>query len=261
LSVGLALLKLLRLDTAFVAFLAIFIPVLARSNELSISLRRAIPMLFIGMCTYIANDLDDVERDRINHPERPLPKGNVALPLAATLYFVCLASALLTIRAYVPLAISFGYYFLLAVAISYRYVVDLVPSIKAFYVAAAFAVPALIVASYYPAETKFCFVAASVFSFTLGKELCMDVLDRPGDTPSVLHRIDAKVLVVVAFIMEATGLLLLSRAATRGVDAFPLLLMAGALYASATLWFSYRRPATAIQIMRLQFVLGLWFVV
>src|ERR1017187_7491524 len=68
-----AIIQLTRVDSSVMGFLCLFIPVYARTGDVGLSLGRAIPLLFICMCTFIANDLDDFERDRINHPERPLP--------------------------------------------------------------------------------------------------------------------------------------------------------------------------------------------
>src|SRR3954464_12491970 len=108
-----SLLKLTRLDSSLLVALAVFIPLFVRTKDLGLSLSKAIPLLFIGMCTFIANDLDDVEKDRINHPERPLPSGHVKPSLAAMLYFFCLVSALSTTRFYVQANMAFWYFLLL----------------------------------------------------------------------------------------------------------------------------------------------------
>ena len=114
-----AILRLTRLDSSLLAFLAIFLPFLVRTKNLSISFGKAIPLLFIFVCTFIANDLDDVERDKVNHPDRPLPAGHLTPALATVLYFTSLASALFSTRYYVPPGIAFLYYALISLTISY----------------------------------------------------------------------------------------------------------------------------------------------
>jgi len=214
-------------------------------------------MLFIGMCTFIANDLDDTESDRINHAERPLPRGDVSPSIAATLYFICLGAALFTTRTYVPFRTAFGYYFLLCMSISYRYIVEVFPVIKAPYVATAFALPVIILASYYPSN-RLRVAAVSVFMYTMGKELCMDLIDRPGDATSVLHRVPEKQLAITAFCVQALALFLLLVLWSGWLDSIFLITMTSAFAGATFCWFSARRQI-AVQVMRIQFLLGLRF--
>ena len=114
-----AILRLTRLDSSLLALLAVFLPLWVRTGNLAQSLGRALPLLFSFMCTFIANDLDDVEKDRVNHPDRPLPARQITPALAAVLYFTCLALALFSTRCYVSPGIAFLYYSLIALLISY----------------------------------------------------------------------------------------------------------------------------------------------
>lgn len=256
-----SLLKLTRLDSSLLVTLSIFIPLFVRTKDLSLSLGKAIPLLFIAICTFIANDLDDVEKDRINHPERPLPSGNINSSFAATLYFTCLASALFTTRFYVQPNIAFWYYLLLTLSISYGYVVDCFPGFKSLYVACAISVPALIVVTYYPHEKRLHLVAGSVFFFVLGRELCMDFVDRAGDAVSFMHKIGARPLAMAAFSSQTVGLLLLAVQANKLLDVADVILIASLLVLSSFYWFklaSYRR---AIALMKAQLFVGLYFFV
>ena len=205
-----SLLKLTRLDSSMLIALTVFIPLFVRTKDLGLSLSKAIPLLFISICTFIANDLDDIEKDLINHPERPLPSGHIKPSLAAVLYFFCLASALFTARIYVQANMAFWYYLLLSLSISYGYVVDCFPGFKSIYVAGAISVPVLIVAASYPSEGKLYLVAGAVFFFVLGRELCMDFVDRDGDAASFMHKLSARSISLMAFSSQTTGLLLLT---------------------------------------------------
>jgi len=256
-----SILKLTRLDSSLLIALAIFIPILARTRNLALSLEKATPLLFIGMCTYIANDLDDIEKDQINHPERPLPSGQVTPSFAAVLYFVCLASALLATKFYIDSVTAFWYYALLAISISYGYVVDCFPGFKAPYVAAAISLPVLIVATSYSEGGQLYLVAVAAFFFAFGRELCMDFLDRSGDAASFMHRIKPRRLAVAAFSSQGIGLILLAIQADRVGDVVVLISMLGLLVLSGIYWFKLEVYKTTIFLMKVQFLVGLYFLI
>ena len=258
-KVGSVVARLTRLDSSLLAALAIFVPQLTRTKDVPLSTRRALPLLLIGMCTFVANDIDDIEKDRTNHPDRPLPSGQISPPLACAIYFLCLILALFTTRWFVDPEIAIWYYALLTLSISYGYVVDFFPSFKSPYVAIALAIPIVIGAQFFPEDPRFYPVAIAACLFTLGREVCMDLLDRTGDRPSLIHRIGPTHLGVVAISSQAAALVLLAFQAQRPFDSAALLLMATVLIASAICWFRLALPQTAIQLMKLQMLLGLAF--
>jgi geranylgeranylglycerol-phosphate geranylgeranyltransferase len=226
-----------------------------------LSFGQAIPMMCICICTFIANSLDDVEKDKVNHPERPLPAGDLTPTFAAILYFIFLFSALFLIRSYIPEHISFWYYGLTAASISYGYIVDCLPSLKTTYVALMSSVLPLIVAAWHPGDARLYFVAGAIFLFTLGKETCMDIRDRAGDPTSFMHRFRPIPLAVFAFSLEGVGLLILATQIRRLGDIIDLLAMTSLLGMSSYYWFKFLSYRRAILLMRLQFVLGIYFLV
>lgn len=223
------------------------------------SLSRAVPLLFSFMCTFIANDLDDVEKDRVNHPDRPLPAGQISPVLATVLYFTCLALALFSTRYYVAPDIAFLYYALIALLISYGYIVDWLSGLKAIYVATVTTIPVFIVATFYPGQVRLYGVAAATFFLVIGREICMDIRDRPGDPVSFMHRFRPTSLAIFAFSLEAFGLLLLASLTRRAGDVVALLIMAVLLAQSGICWFRLYRYRLAIILMKLQWVVGLYF--
>lgn len=256
-----AILQLTRLDSSLLASLAVFVPVFVRTNDLALSLGRSVPLVFIGMCTFIANDLEDVEKDRINHPNRPLPSERLSQPVAAGLYFACLAAALFSTRHFVEPLVAFWYYALVAQSVSYSHVVERLPSLKAAYVAFAISLPIVIVAKFYPGESHLYRVAAAVLLFTLGRELCMDIEDRAGDPRSFLHNIAAEHLAVFAFLAQTIGLLVLPVEFTRWDSVLALLVLTTLLVASGLYWFRFAHRRRAIQLMKLQYFAGLYSLV
>lgn len=254
-----AILRLTRIDSSLLAFLVISLPLWVRTGNLPQSLGRAVPLLFSFMCTFIANDLDDVEKDRVNHPDRPLPSGQITPVLAAVLYFICLGLALFSTRYYIAPDIAFLYYVLIALLISYGYIVDWLPGLKAPYVAIATTLPILIVATFYPDHARLYRVAAAAFFLVIGREICMDIRDRPGDAISFMHRFRPMPLAVSAFSLEVVGLLLLASQTGRTGDLVALLIMTVLLAQSGIFWFKFSKYRLAIILMKLQWFVGLYF--
>jgi geranylgeranylglycerol-phosphate geranylgeranyltransferase len=220
---------------------------------------KALPLLFICMCTFVANDLDDLEKDQINHPERPLPARQLTVEIAAVLYFVILAAALFSTRHFVTQGISFWYYGLMTLSISYGYVVECLPSFKTVYVAIASSIPVLIVATSYPDERQLRIAAGSVFLFILGREICGDILDRDGDAVSFLHRFRPPRVALFAYSFEIVGMVLLAMLIRHKEDVIVVTAMALLLAISGVYWFRFGQGRLATYLMKIQLFVGLYF--
>ena len=253
-----AIFQLTRLETSLLGFFAVFIPLFSRTNDLSFSFKRAIPFLFIGVCLFIANDLDDIEKDRVNHPDRPLPAGRFSPVFVVILYFTFLGFALFSTRYFIPQAIDVLYYSAISLAISYGYVSEYIPVIKAPYVAVAATVPILIIATSYPKETRLYVLAASIFVLTLGREICKNIRDRTGDPVSFMHRFPPTRLGVVAFSLQWLGLLLLVFLIHDLADLIDFAAMTLLLSLSVVLWFRLKFRASLV-LMKIQLFVGLYF--
>jgi len=257
-----AALQLTRPDSSLLAFLSVLLPVFTRTQSLAVSLTRATPLLFVSMCTFIINDLDDMEKDKINHPQRPLPSGQIKPAYAAVLYYACLVLALLTIRFFIAAGhIAFWYYMLLIISISYSYIVEFLPGLKSAYVAAAVSIPILIVIAYFPQESRLYFVTVAVGFFTLGRELCMDIRDRPGDQVSFLHSIEPRQILITAFVLQVLGIALLSWQIGSLLDLAVVLAMAITVSLSYYFWLQWHREKVAIDLMKVVMLLGMYFLI
>jgi 4-hydroxybenzoate polyprenyltransferase len=212
------------------------------------------------MCTFIINDLDDAEKDRINHPDRPLPSGELKPAFVSVLYFCCLTAALLSIRFGVGTnSISFLYYLGLIVAISYRYIVEYLPALKPIYVALASTGPVLIIVQYYPHETTLYPVAIAIFFFMLGRELCKDLPDRPGDPVSFLHSIEPRRIALISGVCQTAGIALMSLQVETMFGFLNILSMALMVVLSYVFWLRQGRLTTALGLMKGTIFLGLFF--
>ena len=254
-----AIFQLIRLETSLLGFLAVLIPLFARSKDLYFSFKKAVPFLFIGVCTFIANDLDDLDRDRINHPNRPLPAGYISPVLAVTLYFVFLGLALISIWCFISPGVDFFYYSAISLAISYGYISEYLPVMKPPYVAVAATVPILIVAASYPSESRLYVLAGSIFLLTLGREMCKDIRDRAGDPVSIMHRFTPIRLGVVAFSLQWLGLFVLVILIHRAADLIDFAAMTLLLALSTVFWFKLKRYKLPLILMKIQLFVGLYF--
>lgn len=257
----LAILKLLRADGTAVACLAIFLPSYVRTSNFVLSSQRALPILFIVGCTYIANDLDDIDKDRVNHPRRPLASGRLTPVLAAVLYFMFLVGALFTTRYCIPAPVAFFYYAMMIVSISYGYLVEWLPSFKAVYVAIAEIFPSLILLNFYPGEARLQAVTAAIFFHAVGREVCKDIQDRPGDASSFMRELNPRALSAFAFLFQGLALLILALLSRTVTDSVVLLLMTGAVALAARAWFVHAVPSRSLMLLKLELVAGLYFLV
>lgn len=258
-SSPLAIFRLLRADTSILVFLSAFVPLLARSGQLLDSLRKALPLLFIGACTFIANDLDDIESDKINHPERPLPSGEIYATTAVALYFCCLALALVTTKSFASSNVAPLYYTLLVLVISYGYVEEFYPNAKCLYVATTSTLPLLIAAGAVSDRTEMYLASTSAFFLVLSRELCMDFCDRAGDKKSFIHTLSRRKLTVLAQASQAAAIVFVFLLTDSTLDAVALVALIVLSVLSFSFWVRVEAPTKAILAMKIQFFVGLYF--
>jgi geranylgeranylglycerol-phosphate geranylgeranyltransferase len=252
-----AFLRLIRLDSSILGFLTLFVPLWSRTGHFQESARLALPLLFAWICAFVGNDLDDKDRDEINHPQRPIPTGTISPAVAAGIYFTSLAFAMLTTKEYVPGQQAFWYYGVLALFISYHYIVEHIPILKPSYVSGAITAPIVMLTRFFPHEAHLVPIATAAFCFALGRELCMDVLDRLGDTESLLTRVHPRVVAAAAFGIQMVGLIQLVAMSETIRDWLVVAALAVALVIAAHLWFGLQDRRTAIRVMKVQLAMGL----
>jgi geranylgeranylglycerol-phosphate geranylgeranyltransferase len=256
-----AILQIARIEGSLLAFFAVFLPIYASTGHMAASIERGIPIFFICICAFIANDLDDLEKDRINHPERPLPRGYLSPTFATVLYFVSLGTALLLTSSYVEPRTAWAYYLFTIIMISYRFIIEHLPTSKALYIAIANVVPVLIIAPVYPNRLRLYAVAGAAFFHVLGREICMNVTDMPGDPHSFFHRFTEKSQAIAAFAIMGVGVIILAtQVETLGhglaVALFTILLAIAGFY-----WFKRSEFERFVSITKLQMLVGLYLLV
>lgn len=255
-----ALVEITRLDSAFLGWLSVFVPFFSRTGDAWTSALQALPILFICISTFVANDLDDQDKDAINHPRRPLPSRQLPASVATIIFFVSLAAALFSIKHLIEVRIAFWYYSLTVTSVTYGYLVDSLPALKTVYVAACASAPIMIVSRVFPTDEGLLVVAAAVFLATVGRETCMDIRDRLGDRPSAMHRIGSTWLAAAAVTLQAVALIVMLAVVRRPLHVIALIAMALTLAIAILFWFRNRRRLS-ISLMKMQFALGLAFLI
>lgn len=251
--------KIVRPLNCTLITLAVFIPLVEFSGAVLESLKRAVPLCLISMCTYIINDLEDKEKDAVNHPERALPSGALSDTAAATLYFVCLGLALLTTQLFLEARESILYLLLLIMVINYNYIVKYFPSLKTLYVSGVTAMPMFIIAQSIGGSGKYYQVALACSFFNLGREVCKDIQDLPGDQESIIHRLPRRGLSVCSFALQALAIFLLIPLVDSGLEVWGILAMWVLFAVSALSWFYSQNIDRALLLMKLVLLFGLTF--
>lgn len=87
----------------------------------------------------------------------------------------------------------------------------------------------------------------------------MDIDDRAADVGSLMHRIRPTTLAIAAFVVQTVGLTLLLVQVRRSLDVIAVALIALVLVLSGIFWFSLRNHKVARRLMKLQLLIGLYF--
>ncbi len=250
---------LTRLDTCVLVFLSLFLPVYFHSQDLFFSSIQALPVLTICMCGFVINDLSDIEKDRTNHPLRPLPSNAISETSASIVYFLLLAISLITIKLNVDPANVYLYILLLVALINYNFVVAYIPILKTFYVAIVSLIPIFILSSILHSEESILVVAISLFMFLLGREMLMDVEDVKGDAETFVKKIGVQRSENIALSVKLCGSLLLSFLTRGTIDIVIISLLAMADFVFIYMWKKRWKRKVVIQLMKLQLLAGIYF--
>jgi geranylgeranylglycerol-phosphate geranylgeranyltransferase len=249
--------SLTRLDTCALVFLSILLPVYYRTYDLEFSLTSSVPILPICMCGFVINDLSDIEKDKQNHPHRPLPSHLISPIGASVVYFTLLATSLILVKLYVDLSLAYLYLLLLLALINYNYIVCYVPAAKNIYVATVGLIPIFIMASLIQNTASAYWVAPSLFMFLFGREVLMDVQDLKGDGETLTKAIGVNSAENFAFLLKIAGCIWLCLLIKSLVDAVVFLILISMELIFLACWRRKLHRRAIIHAMKLQPLLGI----
>ena len=248
------LLKLARIDSCALTFLIVFIPVIYRTGLFLYSFILAIPIFLIAMCGFIINDINDIERDNINHPDRPLPKKAIRITTAVIAYFFLLAATLISIKLNEEKGATFYYILFLIGFINYSYIVNHFAWLKNFYVAVVGGLPLLLAISFTNLSSVYLFAVASFMFFMLGREILMDTLDVAGDNNTLPLKIGSERAIILGFGAQYLGGLSLVPLCNTSLKFLLLISVNLITFLFSILWKNKNKKWLIIKLMRLQWL-------
>ncbi|HEX8450044.1 MAG TPA: UbiA family prenyltransferase [Allosphingosinicella sp.] len=259
-STAKAIARLSRLPSCAVAFLTVIVPTYAHTSDAMASMAAAVPILTICMCTFILNDLNDMERDRVNHPERPLPSGAISPRDAAAAYAVIFTASLLSITFFIDQYLHYLYFMLLLLGVGYNVTVNHLARLKTIHVAITISLGLILVSRLIQLDLDMK-VLATAFLFILGRELLMDVQDAGGDGDTFAKRLQPRNATLVAFALQGLGVLTLFFAVTAAWEAVAASIIALLLFAIIWEWRKKERRRHLLLLMQVQMLWGIVFLV
>jgi geranylgeranylglycerol-phosphate geranylgeranyltransferase len=260
-SLAVSVARLSRADTSTIVFLSLVIPLYYATSDLHYAIAKSISVLTISMCGFVINDLHDIEKDSQNHPDRPLPRGQISVQWAGVLYFSLLGISLTLVKLYVAPADAFLYLSLLLGLINYNYAVSYFPSTKNLYVAALGLLPVIILVRLLPSEKNYWIVLLALFLFLLGREMLMDINDAKGDPLTLVKKIGLGRSTKLAFAIKIVGLFALAGQMKdqTGVIIFVILVSWDCL--SIYLWSRGRARLPILFCMKFELFFGIYYLI
>src|ERR1700743_1899592 len=172
------ILKLIRFTKSFLSAFSVFLPTLVKTRNLSLSLTYSISVFTIVALGFIINDVNDIERDAVNNPDRVLPQKLITSEFAITIYYLMLLATLIVIKFFMPLNSVFVFMLYLVLIINYNYLVDSFPYLKNFYVLVISVVHLSIIFLLIPVNW---FFGGCIILNILCQEILLDLRDLRGD--------------------------------------------------------------------------------
>ncbi len=241
------------------AFALVFLPYYFHTRELWPSLALALPIFSIAMCMFILNDINDVERDLVNHPRRPIPAGSITVGTAAIVYSVLFGLSLVLVRILTQPNVHYIYLLGFLLAINYNTIVNNLPKLKNLYVAFTTLVPIFIVNTATGTQVIPMLITAALFLFVLGREILMDVQDSPGDGLTLAKSIPTAIASTVAFALQAAAILALGLHLSNPIRLFALIMILLLFVFILVHWKATPRRQLLINLMKLQLLAALAF--
>jgi len=174
--------KILRIHNALIAAIAVML-----GFWLSDSFFSAVDMLLLFITTVastgfgnVINDIHDIASDKISHPQRPLPRGDMAVK-SAWIYCLFLIFTALICSFSVSETHGFATFLPLVLLTIYSMFLKGTPLIGNFVVAALVAYSILFGALSGPGFSKLILPAVFAFLLNFSREIIKDIQDEAGD--------------------------------------------------------------------------------
>jgi len=173
---------MLRLQNTLMAGIAVFLGYWLTGSDFMLS-EILLPILAAIAATgfgNVINDIRDIETDRISHPQRPLPRGEISIP-TALIYSFLLAITATLLSFYTSLAHGFATLIPLILLLMYAVYLKGTRLAGNFIVASLVAYALLYGGINRPDFLKLLIPAFLAFLLNLSREIVKDIQDETGD--------------------------------------------------------------------------------
>lgn len=198
--------KLIRFEKSLLSAFSVFLPVLLYTKDINLSLEYSIPIFTIVAAGFIINDINDIERDLVNNPNRVLPQKSITTGFAVFLYYFLLLITLVIIKFFIPLRSVFVFMLYLVLIINYNYLVNSFPYLKNLYVLIVTGVHLSIIFLLVPLNL---FFFGCIILNILSQEILLDLRDLQGDGNTFPKIVGKKATVCIVALLQILQLLLL----------------------------------------------------
>lgn len=255
----LGLWQIARVGRSALLSLVVLIPIWESTRQLAIALQYAVPMWLTCMMIYATNDLNDLEKDRENHPTRALPSGALTPMVGALFFFILLTLTLLWIRVCIPPRLVFIYLLGIIIGINYNYIISFIWPLKNAYVALKAMLPLFLLWQVITPAHPLPNVAAAVALHVVGAETLSDLNDLRGDGLTPAKWLGEGTGAVFGFASQLMGGAVLLASALDWIAfslAIAIILTAAML---ALFWYRNYGRRFLVRWSAIQVVLGLYF--
>ncbi len=175
--------KLFRPASVLAMNVFIFFPILYSTNNISFALVHTLPFIVMISAEIALNDCADIEKDRINKPQRPLVKGNINVNNALNITIAILTLGIvLGCIVYKTSPKRLLCFIAVSIALScYNIKSKIIPLIKTIITATTTVLALSFVYTFIDIDFSKYFFLGAAFFFILGRELLMDIRDIEGD--------------------------------------------------------------------------------
>ena len=198
--------KLIRFEKCFLSAFSVFLPAWINTKDIKLSLAYSIPIFTIVASGFILNDINDIERDFVNNPDRVLPQKSITANFAIGLYYFLLLMTLVIIKFFMPLSYVFVFMLYLVLIINYNYLVNSFPYLKNLYVLIVAGVHLSIIFLLVPLNL---FFFGSILLNILSQEILLDLRDLKGDGNTFPKIVGKQVTVRLFVLLQILQMLLL----------------------------------------------------
>lgn len=211
-----AFIRILRPLNLFQAGLAVVLTtaILGQMHDTNSLLLLILSVILINGAGNVINDIYDIEIDRINRPDRPLPSGQMTLRTARVYMF-----NLFALGVFCASLISLETFYIAALLatpllIAYSYKLKRMPIIGNLLVSFMLGLAFIYVGSAFGQIQETLVMAALAFGFTLIRELVKDLEDMEGDQESGARTLplvwgEKRTLNLTVFLMGISSILFL----------------------------------------------------